>query len=71
MQGEIRAEMEEERQSRTVTMRQQGTWTNGVYASARKITWSELWKSEPERLKFLIQSVHDVLPSLSNLHSWA
>lgn len=70
MQGEIRAEVEEERLSRTVAMRQQGAWANWNHAAARKITWTELWKSEPVRLKFLIQSVYDVLPSPSNLYTW-
>nr|XP_061785060.1 uncharacterized protein LOC133576095 [Nerophis lumbriciformis] len=70
VQGEIRAEVEEERRSKTVAMRQQGAWTNWDHASTRKITWTELWKSEPARLKFLIQSVYDVLPSPSNLHCW-
>uniref|UniRef100_A0A3B3RKF3 Uncharacterized protein n=1 Tax=Paramormyrops kingsleyae TaxID=1676925 RepID=A0A3B3RKF3_9TELE len=30
----------------------------------------ELWRSEPQRIKFLIQSVCDVLPSSTNLHRW-
>ena len=54
----------------TVAMRQQGAWTNWEHASTRKITWPELWKSKPARLKFLIQSVYDVLPSPSKLHCW-
>ncbi|RXN24140.1 reverse transcriptase [Labeo rohita] len=70
IQGEVRAEVEEERRSKTVAMRQQGAWTNWEHALTRKITWSELWRSEPARLKFLIQSVYDVLPSPANLHCW-
>ncbi|RXN37590.1 reverse transcriptase [Labeo rohita] len=70
VQGEVRAEVEEERRSKTVAMRQQGAWTNWEHALTRKITWSELWRSEPARLKFLIQSVYDVLPSPANLHCW-
>ncbi|XP_076860736.1 uncharacterized protein LOC143513938 [Brachyhypopomus gauderio] len=70
IQSEIRAGVEEERRSRMVGMRQQGAWTNWENASARKITWTELWKLEPARLKFLIQSVYDVLPSPTNLHCW-
>ena len=70
IQGEICAEVEEERRSKTVAMHQQEVWTKWDHASTRKITWSELWKSEPARLKFLIQSVYDVLPSPSNLHCW-
>ncbi|XP_063050368.1 uncharacterized protein LOC134445223 [Engraulis encrasicolus] len=70
VQGEVRAEVEEERRSKTVAMRQQGAWINWEHALTRKITWSELWRSEPARLKFLIQSVYDVLPSPANLHCW-
>nr|XP_055028991.1 uncharacterized protein LOC129418090 [Misgurnus anguillicaudatus]XP_055035306.1 uncharacterized protein LOC129423146 [Misgurnus anguillicaudatus] len=70
VQREIRAEVEEERLSKTVAMRQQGAWVNWDHAAVRRITWTELWKSEPARLKFLIQSVYDVLPSPSNLHTW-
>jgi len=34
------------------------------------VTWTELWKREPQRIKFLIQAVYDMLPSPSNLHIW-
>lgn len=68
IQGKIRAHIEEEQRSRTVAVRQQGTWTNWYCASTRKITWTEL--SKPARIKFLIQSVYDVLPSPSKLHYW-
>ena len=34
------------------------------------MTWAELLKAEPHRIKFLIQEVYDVLPSPSNLHTW-
>ncbi|XP_072560565.1 uncharacterized protein [Paramormyrops kingsleyae] len=70
IQDEVRAEVEEERRSKTAAMRQQGAWINWEHALTRKITWSELWRSEPARLKFLIQSVYDVLPSPANLHCW-
>ncbi len=36
----------------------------------RKISWTELWKAEPYRIQFLIQSVCDVLSSPNNLFSW-
>ncbi len=35
------------------------------------MTWAELWKAEPQQIKFLIQAVYDVLPSPSNLHIWS
>lgn len=67
---EIRAEVEEQCHSMAVAMRQQGASTRWDSASTRKISWSELWKSETARLKFLIQAEYDVLPGPSNLHSW-
>ncbi len=36
----------------------------------RKISWTELWKAEPYRIQFLIQSVYDVVSSPTNLFSW-
>ncbi|XP_075343502.1 uncharacterized protein LOC142401936 [Odontesthes bonariensis] len=70
IQEEVRAGVEEARCSRTVGMRQQGAWTRWEEAAARKVSWTDLWRSEPHRIKFLIQSVYDVLPSPSNLHRW-
>lgn len=32
--------------------------------------WSKLWKAEPHRIQFLIQSFYEVLPSSINLFSW-
>ncbi|XP_067284127.1 uncharacterized protein [Pseudorasbora parva] len=70
VQQEVRVAVEEERASRMVGMRQQGAWTRWENAVDRKVTWAELWKAEPHRLRFLIQAVYDVLPSPSNLFSW-
>ncbi|KAK0134264.1 Zinc finger BED domain-containing protein 4 [Merluccius polli] len=65
VQEEVRAAVEETRTCKAVGMKQQ--WENAV---ERKVTWAELWKAEPHRIKFLIQAVYDVLPSPSNLHTW-
>ena len=70
VQNEVRAAVEEERSSRAVGMRQQGAWTRWEQAVERKITWTDLWRAEPHRIKFLVQAVYDVLPSPSNLHCW-
>ncbi|KAJ8349798.1 hypothetical protein SKAU_G00249280 [Synaphobranchus kaupii] len=67
VQKEVRAGVEELRASQMVGLRQQGAWTRWEEAIDRKISWSELWKADPFRIKFLIQSVYDVLPSPSNL----
>ena len=67
---EVHAGIEEERTSRMVGMRQQGAWTRWESAMEKKVTWNELWHAEPQRIKFLIQAVYDVLPSPVNLHIW-
>lgn len=55
VQGEIRAEMEEERRNKMVAVYQQGTWTK---------------VGQCQHIKFIIQSVYDVLPSPTNLQRW-
>ncbi|XP_073696141.1 uncharacterized protein [Garra rufa] len=67
---EVRAGVEEKRACQMAGMRQQGAWTRWEQTVERKVTWTELWKAEPYRIKFLIQAVYDVLPSPSNLFSW-
>ncbi|XP_053339380.1 uncharacterized protein LOC128510861, partial [Clarias gariepinus] len=70
VQDEVRAEVEEVRRIKMVAMYQQGAWTRWEHAEQRKITWSELWRCEPQHIKFLIQSVYNVLPSPTNLLRW-
>ncbi|KAK7913726.1 hypothetical protein WMY93_013937 [Mugilogobius chulae] len=70
IQDEVRAEVEEARGSKIVAMGQQGAWSRWEHASNRRISWADLWKFEPHRIKFLIQSVYDVLPTPSNLFRW-
>ncbi|KAI8506911.1 hypothetical protein Bbelb_153500 [Branchiostoma belcheri] len=70
VQDEIRAEEEEARHCRMVGMRKQGAWTRWEQTEPRKVTWPELCRAEPFRIKFLISSVYDVLPSPANLHIW-
>ncbi|XP_035688709.1 LOW QUALITY PROTEIN: uncharacterized protein LOC118424272 [Branchiostoma floridae] len=70
IQDEIRAGEEEDRRCRMVGMRKQGAWTRWEHADSRKVTWPELCRAEPSRIKFLISSVYDVLPSPANLHVW-
>lgn len=59
--------MEKVRSSRIVGMRQHGAWTRweGLEVTEQKV--SLVWKAEPLRFKFLIQSVYDVLPSPAKL----
>ena len=42
-------------------------WENFV---KRKISWSDIWHADASRLKFLVQSIYDVLPSPANLCTW-
>ncbi len=51
-------------------MQQQGVWMRWEQAMERNITWKDIWKWNPQRIKFLTQGVYDVLPSPSNLCSW-
>ncbi|KAK0143665.1 hypothetical protein N1851_018141 [Merluccius polli] len=53
-----------------VSMRQQGASTRWEGALERKLTWNDIWKAEPQRIKFMVQAVYDVLPSPANLHVW-
>ena len=70
VQEEVRAAVEGTRTVKEVGMKQQGSWTRQENAVQTRVTWAELLKAEPHRIKFLIQEVYDVLPSPSNLHTW-
>ena len=70
IQGEVRANIEESRICKMVGLSQQGAWTRWESIQQRKVTWTEFWKSNFNRIRFLIQAVYDVLPSPANLHIW-
>ena len=70
VQDEIRQQAEEERQVKAASMRKQGSWLNWENIKPKKITWDALWKMEPNRTKFLLKAVYDLLPSPSNLCLW-
>ena len=69
LQQEIRLTEVEDRQSRAVGMGCQCTWTRWK-TTERHLTWEDIWHNEPLRLKFLLSSVCDLLPSPANLHRW-
>lgn len=52
VQEEVRAVVEEEITCGTVGMRQQAACTRWENAIERKVTWAELWKAEPQQIKF-------------------
>ena len=70
VQQEVRKMVEEERQAKTVSMKQQGKWMKWEGAIQRKVTWADLWSTESNRISFLIRAVYDILPSPTNLHMW-
>ena len=39
-------------------------------AMEKSVIWKDIWQWNPQRIKFLIQGVYDVLPSPSNLCIW-
>ncbi|KAK0136623.1 hypothetical protein N1851_027196 [Merluccius polli] len=49
-------------------MNKQGSWWENM--RERALTWQEIWRMEGHRIKFLLCSVYDVLPTPSNLHTW-
>ena len=62
--------MEKTTLAKMVGLSQQGArirWKNYV---RRRITWSDLWKSDLSHLRFQIQALYDLLPSPWNLHTW-
>lgn len=58
------------RASRMAGLRQQGSWTKWEYAEQRRVTWDNILRSDYNRLRFLIQTVYECLPSPANLHVW-
>ena len=67
---EIRNTEEGQRHTKAVSMQSQGAWMKWEEVLPKKITWSELWKMEPLRIKFCLRSVYDVLPTPTNLVKW-
>lgn len=67
VQKEIRAVEEEGRQAKAVAMKQQGSWTQWDSIRGRSFSWKDIWNMEGHRIKFLISSVYDVLPTPTNL----
>lgn len=70
VQKEVRRGEEETRQAKAVTMGKQGSWTRWEGVQERTLTWQDIWNMEGYRVKFLLSSVYDVLPTPSNLHIW-
>ena len=65
----MRLTEEEDRQSRAVGIGGQCVWTRWK-TRERHLTWADSWYYELLRLKFLLRSVYDLLPSPANLHRW-
>lgn len=51
-------------------MKKQGSWMNWEAARQWKITWNGILSMKPNRLVFLLRSVYDVLPSITNMTVW-
>ncbi|XDV11573.1 hypothetical protein PO909_000474, partial [Leuciscus waleckii] len=67
---EVRHQEEAARCAKAVSQAQQGRWMKWDGVERRKITWSEMWGMEANRLSFIIRATYDVLPSPTNLHLW-
>ena len=64
---EVRRIEEEKRMAVAVGQRQQGAWTHWESVMQRKLSWSQLWRMEPQRLRFLVRAMADLLPTAANL----
>ncbi|KAJ7993819.1 hypothetical protein DPEC_G00258670 [Dallia pectoralis] len=51
-------------------MKQQGSWTRWEGFRRRSLSWKDIWNMEGHRIKFLLSSVYDVLPTPTNLQRW-
>ena len=71
IQEEVHARIEEERRGKMVGLSRQGAWTRWENFMKRTISWSDIWHTDTSQLKFLVQSVYDVLPSSVNLFTWS
>ena len=67
---EIRKVDEDERSARAVSMGAQGAWTKWESALTKVITWNDLWRMEPLRIKFMLRATYDLLPTPTNLVRW-
>ena len=64
---EVRASVEEKRRGKMVGLSRQGAWTRWKNFMKKRISWLDIWLADASRLKFLVQSVYDVLSSPANL----
>ena len=67
---ELRGIEEEMRRTKAVAMATQGAWQKWESTVNRKVTWSEMWKMETMRIRFMISATYDVLPTPTNLVKW-
>lgn len=70
VQEELRRVEEEDRQARAAAMTNQGRWTCLGGVQGRPLGWRDMWGMEEKRIKFLLCSTYDVLPTPVNLHHW-
>ncbi|KAI8517813.1 hypothetical protein Bbelb_038300 [Branchiostoma belcheri] len=70
IQKEVRQQEEEVRRSRAVSQGVQGAWTRWEGVRERKVMWNELMYTEPSKIRFLLKSVYDLLPTAANLKRW-
>ncbi|KAK7929282.1 hypothetical protein WMY93_005677 [Mugilogobius chulae] len=67
---EVRRQEEAARCAKAVSQAQQGRWMRWDGIAKKKISWSELWNMESNRLSFIIRATYDILPSPTNLSLW-
>lgn len=67
---EVHRQKEAARSSKAVAQAKQGCWKRWKGVEKRKLTWSELWGMESNRLSFIVRATYDVLSFPTNLQLW-
>lgn len=70
IQKEVRQMEEHTRTVRATSLTQQGSWLNWEGTGQKKLTWSDIWSMDTQKLQFQLKSVYDVLPSPTNFVTW-
>lgn len=67
VQREVRKAEEESSHVKYAAKNKQGSWMSWEIVRERVLTWHDIWNMEEHRIKFLLCSIYDVLPSPTNL----
>ena len=68
--SQIRESEEESRQLHVRGLRGQGAWLRWENTCEKHLAWTDIWQMEEAKLRYILKSVFDLLPSPANLAVW-